>query len=287
MRIAINGMTPKAEHLAALRRLIELAAARSAAPLRVKAKFYDKIRDLLPPDAMRCTDAPDADVALSIGGDGTFLRTVQWVAGADIAILGINTGHLGYLADLSIEEAVAPDCGPFAVQERTVLQVNVEEASASELSPEDFWPYALNEVAFLKKDTSSMITAETTVNGAPLTTYLADGLLVATPTGSTGYNLSVGGPIIEPTAPALVLAPVAPHSLTMRPLVLSDNSRISVVADSRGGSYLLSLDGRSTALPVGTRVTVSKAPFTVKVLQRRTRNFADTLRTKLLWGRTR
>lgn len=284
MRIAINGMTPKAEHLAAMRRLIELASERSAEPLCVNASLYDIISDMLPPDTVRCAGAPDADVALSIGGDGTFLRTVQWVAGADIAILGINTGHLGYLADLSIEEAVATECEPFAVQERTLLEVNVEEASASCL-PADFWPYALNEVAFLKKDTSSMITAETFVNGAPLTTYLADGLLVATPTGSTGYNLSVGGPIIEPTAPAVVLAPVAPHSLTMRPLVLSDTHCISVVTDSRADSFLLSLDGRSVALPVGTRVDVSQAPFTVKVLQRASRNFADTLRTKLLWGR--
>lgn len=129
-----------------------------------------------------------------------------------------------------------------------------------------------------------MISIDTAIGDAPLTTYKADGLIVATPTGSTGYNLAVGGPIIEPTTPCFVISPIAAHSLTMRPLVIDDNSRLQLTTTSRSASYRLSLDGRSVSLPRGTTVRLSKAPFTTQVVQRLSHHFTDTLRSKLLWG---
>ncbi|MDE6489755.1 MAG: NAD(+)/NADH kinase, partial [Muribaculaceae bacterium] len=223
-----------------------------------------------------------ADMALSIGGDGTFLRTAQWIGDRQIPILGINTGHLGYLAEIRLSEAPAMIAdilaGNYNVEPRSLLEAIIPDC------PADYWPYALNEAAILKKDTSSMITAHTAINGTDLTTYLGDGLIISTPTGSTGYNLSVGGPIIQPTAPNWVISPIAAHSLTMRPLVTSDNERLSVTTTSRAGSYLLSLDGRSLSLQSGTTVEIRRAPFSVHIVQRPGHNFASTLRAKLLWG---
>lgn len=230
--------------------------------------------------------APDEDfsalMCLSIGGDGTFLRSAAWVGARHIPILGINTGHLGYLSGLSIADCHRiPDMlstGSFSVEDRTQLQVSFTGMW------HDFRPFALNEVAILKKDTASMITARASINEAELATYLGDGLIISTPTGSTGYNLSVGGPIVQPTAPNWVIAPIAAHSLTMRPLVVSHDETITITAESRAGSFLLSLDGRSISLPSGTLLTIRRAPFVTKVVQPAGHNFAATLRSKLLWG---
>lgn len=148
----------------------------------------------------------------------------------------------------------------------------------------DCWPYALNEVAILKQDTASMITMKASVDGAGLADYRADGLIISTPTGSTGYNLSVGGPIVAPQAPVWIISPVAAHSLTMRPLVVSDDSVVSVNTRSRTSSYRVSLDGRSVTLPVSTTIIMKRAPFVTKVVQRLDHRFVDTLRSKLLWG---
>lgn len=235
------------------------------------------VDDVIGPD-----DDFSALMCLSIGGDGTFLRSAAWIGARHIPILGINTGHLGYLSGLSITEchripAMLADNG-FSVENRTQLQVEFSGMR------HDFRPYALNEVAILKKDTASMITAHAKINGNDLATYLGDGLIISTPTGSTGYNLSVGGPIVQPTAPNWVIAPVAAHSLTMRPLVVSHDETITIMAESRAGSFLLSLDGRSISLPAGTELTIRKAPFVTKVVQPAGHNFAATLRSKLLWG---
>ncbi|MDE5923020.1 MAG: NAD(+)/NADH kinase, partial [Muribaculum sp.] len=218
-----------------------------------------------------------------IGGDGTFLLTAQWVGDMQIPILGINTGHLGYLAathmkdaDEWIERLLK---GDYDIETRTLIEVEADCHLAEEI-----WPYALNEVAVLKQDTSSMIEMKARINGSPLAVYLADGLIVSTPTGSTGYNLSVGGPILEPSAPVWAVSPIAAHSLTMRPLVVRDDSVIAITTCSRSGAYRLSLDGRFLSLPTESTVTLRKAPFATRVIKRPGHHFTDTLRDKLMWG---
>lgn len=224
----------------------------------------------------------DASLVISIGGDGTFLNTARWVGSRQIPIIGINTGHLGYLAACSIKDATASVpailSGRYTVEPRSMLRVNAPGADIE-------WPYALNEVAILKKDTSSMLNVDTLINGNPLATYRADGLIIATPTGSTGYNLSVGGPILQPSTPALVIAPIAPHSLSMRPVVIDDRNTISTSTDTRADSYLLSLDGRNTAMPVNSTVTIHRAPFVTNVVHiTLDYSFVETLHSKLHWG---
>lgn len=287
MRIAIYGNRRQSGIMDRLRILLGLLGRRADGGLVVIDKFYDyvdrEMPGIWPANAVAVRPCEDfsADVAVSIGGDGTFLRTVQWVAERYIPILGINTGHLGYLADLSIDEALTePEVSSFKVEERSLLKV---ECGCNDA---DFWPYALNEVAILKKDISSMISMTAEIDGAPLASYLADGLIVSTPTGSTGYCLSVGGPVVEPSVPAVIIAPVAPHSLTLRPLVVSDAAEIEVTTSSRSDSYLLSLDGRSVSMEAGSRVRICGAPFKVRVIQRVNHHFASTLRSKLYWGKS-
>ncbi len=224
---------------------------------------------------------PDADMALSLGGDGTFLTTVMWVSRQGMPILGINLGHLGYLTAGTLDEGLSiideVMTGNFRIEERTMLQV---ECDAVEIPH----PWALNEVAILRHDTSSMLDMATSLRGSELTTYRGDGLIVSTPTGSTAYNMSVGGPILEPTTSCLVLSPISPHSLTMRPLVVRDDSEIVVRTHSRAAHYEVSIDGEVTLCPTGSVLTVTRAPYCARVVQLSGKNFASTLRQKLLWG---
>ena len=221
---------------------------------------------------------------ISIGTDSACVADiVPYRGGACSApVLGVNIGRLGFLADVPAEE-VEPVLneileGKYKIEERSLLQVEFNGLS------ENFWPYALNEVAVLKQDTSSMISIHTTVGDSYLNTYQADGLIVATPTGSTAYSMSVGGPIIMPRAANWVISPVAPHSLTVRPLVVNDDMNITLCVDSRNHSYLLSLDGRSVMLDTDSQVVLRKAPFSIKVVKRLGHSFSATLRAKLMWG---
>lgn len=222
------------------------------------------------------------DMVFSLGGDGTFLRTVAWVGHRDIPILGINTGHLGFLADINTSEITETldeiFQGKYRIEERSLLQL--------EASPQFHgkYNYALNEIAILKRDTSSMVTICTYLNDIFLTEYLADGLLLATPSGSTAYNLSVNGPIIIPQAHNFVLSPVASHSLNVRPLVIPEDYKIRFIVESRSENFLVSLDGRSEIFPSGSEFQVKKSDFTIKVIKRLNQNFYNTLRDKLLWG---
>lgn len=227
------------------------------------------------------TDVPEADLALSLGGDGTFLTTVMWVANQEMPILGINLGHLGYLTagrldkdGHVIDEVLA---GNYRIEQRTMLQVACDTVDIPH-------PWALNEVAILRHETSSMLDMETSLRSHELTTYRGDGLIVSTPTGSTAYNMSVGGPILEPTTSCLVLSPISPHSLTMRPLVVRDDSIITVRTHSRAAHYEVSIDGEVTLCPTGSTLTISRAPQCARVVQLLGNNFASTLRQKLLWG---
>ncbi|BAG83486.1 NAD kinase [Candidatus Azobacteroides pseudotrichonymphae] len=222
------------------------------------------------------------DMVFSLGGDGTFLRTVAWVGHRNIPILGINTGHLGFLADINTSEITETIDeifqGKYRIEERSLLQI--------ETSPQFREQYncALNEIAILKRDTSSMISICTYLNDIFLTEYLADGLLLATPSGSTAYNLSVNGPIIIPQAHNFVLSPVAPHSLNVRPLVIPEDYEIRFIVESRSKNFLVSLDGRSEIFPSGSEFQAKKSDFTIKVVKRFNQNFYNTLRKKLLWG---
>lgn len=285
MRIAVFGNRYQEAHIEELSTLFDLMS-RHNVWVEMEESFYNYLCSALtsPPEVNDLIKGDDfnAAIALSIGGDGTFLRTAQRVGEKEIPILGINTGHLGYLADVTVNEANDKlqnllD-GKYHVESRTMIAVTSPDARL------DLWRYALNEVAILKEDTSSMIEMEATVDDSHLATYLADGLIVSTPTGSTGYNLSVGGPIVAPSAPVWAISPVAAHSLTMRPLIVADDSVISVTTRSRSETYRISLDGRSQTLPVGTTIEMRRAPFVTRVIQRLDHRFTDTLRSKLLWG---
>jgi len=231
--------------------------------------------------AFDAEQVPDADIALSLGGDGTLLTTVMWVAQQGMPIMGINTGHLGYLtaahldeADAAIDELLNGQC---RIEARTMLQVACDATDIAH-------PWALNDIAILRHDTSSMLDMETRLRGRDLTTYRGDGLVVSTPTGSTAYNMSVGGPIMEPTTACLVLSPISPHSLTMRPLVVRDDSDIVIRTHTRATHYEVSIDGEVALCPTGSTITIARAPYDARIIQRPANNFARTLRHKLLWG---
>ncbi len=223
-----------------------------------------------------------ADLAISIGGDGTFLGTAAIVGTCNIPILGINTGRLGFLADVSPEEidsSLEALCkGDYVVEKRKALAVMKDDELSS------FYPYALNEVAVLKHDNSSLIEIKTFINGRLLTNYLADGLIVSTPTGSTGYSLSVGGPILVPQSGTICISPIAPHSLAVRPVVIRDDVEVRLEVCSRTKNFLLACDGQSESLPHSTVITVRSAPHTIKVIKIAHRDYFGTLRDKLMWG---
>ena len=284
MRVGIFGSKYQVEKQSQIKRLFEKLISQEA-EIYVDVRFYNFLTDILnyePPVAGLLTDDNfDLDVALSVGGDGTFLRTAARVNRQDIPILGINTGRLGFLADVggndidTLEELFK---NYYKIEERTLLRLHTEERAFHGYN------YALNEIAILKRDTSSMITIHTSLNDEYLASYQADGLLIATPTGSTAYSMSVNGPIIIPQSKNIVLSPVAPHSLNVRPLIIPDTYTITLGVESRNKSFLISLDGRSEVFPAGIQLTVTKADYTTKVIKRYNHTFYQTLREKLMWG---
>lgn len=290
MKIAIFGKRRQSqEDIPHIVNLVDTLARRGAF-LTIERLFFEAMTRLtgspLPVDDVFEGDDFTADFAISIGGDGTFLRTARWVGAKEIPILGFNTGHLGFLAEESITSATrlidTLAEGHYLVESRSLLEVRAAEGNIrSSLSG---WAYALNEVAIIRQDTASMITVNTMLDNMPVASYQGDGLIISTPTGSTAYNLSVGGPIIQPTAPCWVLSPIAPHSLTMRPLVVSDSHVIETSVESRADTYRLTLDGRTLILPIDVKLHIRRAPFVVKVLHSDGHNFIDTLSAKLLWG---
>lgn len=224
------------------------------------------------------------DLLFTIGGDGTILRAITYVRDLDIPILGINAGRLGFLATIkkdAIKESVA--CifnGEYTIQERSLLSVKTapETKSISELN------FALNEITISRKNTTSMIGVKTYLNQEYLTNYWADGLIIATPTGSTGYSLSCNGPVILPESKSLVITPIAPHNLNARPMVIPDDTSIQLEVDAREKKFLISLDSRIATVPKNTKVFIEKASFTVKSMLPNNQSFLQTLRSKLLWG---
>jgi NAD+ kinase len=227
------------------------------------------------------------DMFVSFGGDGTILGATTYVRDLGIPIVGVNTGRLGFLSTFSKEEVrkVVQEFvqGGYVIVERSLVEVNAG-SQAQEFGELNF---ALNEITVSRKDTTSMITVETHLNGEYLTSYWADGLIVSTPTGSTGYSLSCGGPVIVPTAKSLVLTPIAPHNLNARPLVISDDTVIRLKVSGREHNHLVSLDSRIATLENGKEIEVRKAPFTIKMIEYKSESFLKTLRNKLLWGEDR
>ena len=222
------------------------------------------------------------DLAMSIGGDGTFIKSVGFVRDSGVPILGVNTGRLGFLATISKDqihntmEQVKQK--KFEYQKRSLLRIDTEE----NLFGED--NFALNEVTFHKKDTSSMLTVHAYLDSNYLNSYWADGLIVATPTGSTAYSLSCGGPIITPGCQVHILTPIAAHNLNVRPMVVPDHMPIKVSIEGRERKYLISLDGNSKNIREGEEVLVTKAEFMINVIKFEENNFLDTIRNKMMWG---
>lgn len=222
------------------------------------------------------------ELMISVGGDGTFLKAVSFVRDSNVPILGINTGRLGFLSNLSKDQISQTltrfAAGNYEFQKRSLLRVHTE----NELFGDE--NFALNELTLQKKDTSSMIKVHAYLGEKFLNTYWADGLIVGTPTGSTAYSLSCGGPIITPGCQVHILTPIAAHNLNVRPVVVPDHMPISLEVEGRDRSYLLSLDGHSQHIRQGEKVTITKAEFMINVVKFEDNNFLDTIRNKMLWG---
>lgn len=224
----------------------------------------------------------EADFVISMGGDGTFLKAASRVGAKSIPILGVNMGRLGFLADISPDQ-FAPTIDAlyhddYYLESRALIQVETDGA------PLGTYRCALNDVAILKRDTASMISIRTCVNGQYLHTYQADGLVISTPTGSTAYSLSNGGPIIVPGTKVFSMTAVAPHSLNVRPFVLPDSSVIDLEVESRSHNFLVAIDGRSEKCAEGTKLTLRRAPYDIKVVKRSDHRYFDSLREKMMWG---
>ncbi|MBX0292784.1 NAD kinase [Hymenobacter sp. HSC-4F20] len=219
---------------------------------------------------------------LSIGGDGTLLDTVTYVGPLQIPILGINTGRLGFLATISPDKITpALDSlfkGHFVLEDRSLIRVDTDPDTFGSIN------FGLNEFSILKRDTSSMIVVHTYIDGEYLNSYWADGLIVATPTGSTGYSLSCGGPVMLPQTNNFIIAPVCPHNLNVRPLIVSDRSVISFEIEGRSNNFLLSLDSRSETVEAGIQIAVRRENFNARLVKLNHVNFLSTLRSKLNWG---
>ena len=256
----------------------------------IESKFYDLLveGDILNkkyPTFSHFNDLNNSfDLMFTLGGDGTILRAVTYIRDLGIPMLGINTGRLGFLATINkktIKESVTLILnGAYSLQERTLLSVKTSPVTEkfSEIN------FALNEVTIARKNTTSMIGVTTNLNHEYLTNYWADGLIIATPTGSTGYSLSCNGPVVSPDSKNLVITPIAPHNLTARSMVISDETSIQLEVDSREKEFLISLDSRIASVAKNTKVFIEKAPFTIKSIIPNNQSFLQTLRSKLLWG---
>lgn len=224
------------------------------------------------------------DMMFTVGGDGTFLRSITYIKDSNIPILGLNVGRLGFLANVqkdTIEESVKAILNQeFTIIDRSLLQVKTIPA----MEELDVINVALNEITIVRKNSTAMITIQTYLDNEFLTSYWADGLIVATPTGSTGYSLSCGGPVISPTSKNSILTPIAPHNLNARPLVIPEETKIRLKVVGREKQALLSLDSRIVTIPNNTEVFVEKASYTIKTIQLNNQSFLKTLRQKLLWG---
>ena len=285
LRFALFGKEFQAGKTVSIHRLIDSLKARGA-EIYIERTFFQYITSALGMEVEVSGVFDnynfDVDFVISIGGDGTFLRAASMVGSKGTPIIGVNTGRLGFLADIhpdEIDHAIAEIAdGHYAVEPHAVIMV---EADGEIIEGS---PFALNDIAVLKRDNAAMISVRTCINGEYLVTYQADGLIVSTPTGSTAYGLSNGGPLIVPAADILCRTPVAPHSLNVRPIVINDDSEITLEVESRSHNFLVAIDGRSEKLLESTRLTIRKAPYTINIVKRDSRSYFSTLREKMMWG---
>ncbi len=285
LRFALFGNIYQARKSASIQKVLSCIANHDA-ELYVDMEYYYFLKDnqRLSVNATKVFtgDDFDADFVISMGGDGTFLKAASRVGHKDIPILGVNMGRLGFLADISPDDiehcinALAQD--DFAIESRALIQVEADGNLLGDFS------YALNDVAILKRDTASMISIRANINGQYLNTYQADGLVVSTPTGSTAYSLSNGGPIIVPGTKVFSMTAVAPHSLNVRPIVIPDSAVVDLDVESRSHNFLVAIDGRSEKCKEGTKITLRRAPYDVKVVKRSDHRYFNTLREKMMWG---
>ena len=286
MRVAIHGLSLKTEFLPILGSLFEKLQSLGVS-ICLTPILEQQLRQLSPlaPTYQilhRPEDFDGLDFFLSIGGDGTLLDSVCVVGKKEIPILGLNTGRLGFLANVAtdkIGEAIEELArGNYQIESRILLSLTSSKKLFHGVN------FALNEFTIHKKDTSSMITVHTFIDGKYLNSYWADGLIVATPTGSTGYSLSCGGPLITPGAKNFVITPVSPHNLNVRPIIVSDEAEISFEIEGRTDKFMISLDSRSTSVASEVKLSVKKEAFSAKLVKLPSYHFFDTLRQKLNWG---
>jgi len=286
MRIGVHGKEVHGKQARFVQQVFETLHD-NGAEIHVSAKF---LRYLKAPQSRKLklhpfetgTSLKNFDFFLSFGGDGTLLESVTFIGKHEVPILGINMGRLGFLATISRDETERALenllKGNYKIDERSVLKL---------LSDSDLFGglnFALNDFTIMKKDTSSMITVHVYVDGELLNSYWADGVIVSTPTGSTGYSLSCGGPLLYPKSESFILTPVSPHNLTARPIVLSDSSKISFKVEGRSKKFLISLDSRFESIDESVKLTLKKSPFVVKLIQMEDGHYFKTLRQKLNWG---
>lgn len=287
MNVAINSHKLTKKDLVYVEQIVEYIHEMGWTPIlqeNLHHLFTRHIRTSEPVDSFSSKNdfSSGIDLALSIGGDGTFLKTVSYVQSSGVPVMGINTGRLGFLANTNfsdfqraLEKVKNKD---YDFQPRSLLKVETE---GNIFGDENF---AFNELALHKKDTASMITVHASLDGKYLNSYWADGLIVATPTGSTAYSLSCGGPIITPGCEVHILSPIAPHNLNVRPVVVPDHMPIELTVEGRDRSYLLTLDSQSKVVKNGTKVHLEKADFMINVVKFEENNFLDTIRNKMMWG---
>jgi len=288
MKVGIFGQSNNETTIKYVRQLAELCI-KNGASVVFEENFYKSFGQLTKGSKVSTFSGykdldKDLDFFFTVGGDGTFLRSITFIRDHEIPVIGINTGRLGFLANIqkeSIDAAFSKILnGKYTIQKRSLLSVTTENG------PDQFdhLNFALNEITITRKNTASMIKVDTMLDHEFLTTYWSDGLIVSTPTGSTGYSLSCGGPIISPTSKNIILTPIAPHSLAVRPLVIPEQTIVELQIDSRADEVLLTLDSRMYTLDNKSKLIIKKSPFYIKTLQLDDQTFIKTLREKLLWG---
>lgn len=285
LRFAIFGNEYQAKKSASIQKILSVLV-KYGAEVSIDRPFLEFLQtEHISIEGAQPFDGDDftADHVISMGGDGTLLKAAARVGDKGIPVLGVNMGRLGFLSDTmpsEIEQAIeAIYENNFKLEDHTVIEVTSDDATIEGTR------FALNDIAVLKRDTASMISIKTSVDGEYVITYQADGLIVSTPTGSTAYGLSNGGPIVVPNTDVLCLTPVAPHSLNIRSIVINGNSEVTLSVESRSHNFLLAIDGRSEKLQEGTKVTIRKAPYQIKIVKLLNKRYYSTLREKMMWGR--
>lgn len=291
MFIAIYGRNIEAEYVPSLKRLVESLQERQvgllceegfAGLLQEKYGYAPGFDRTFGKEGLA---AGEVSMLLSIGGDGTFLNSVVYVKQSGVPVLGVNSGRLGFLANVrtdEVEEAVACIVAcRYTIEQREMLQLRVDDRALPGFD------YALNEVGILKAATSSLLNIHAYIGEVYLTTYWADGLVVATPTGSTAYSLSGGGPIVSPDCRNIILTPICPHNLSMRPLVVPNDAEICLQVESRSRDFVLSMDSRIQKIGDGHRLMIKTHDTKLNVVTLNGHNYYETLRNKLMWGEDR